>query len=1148
MVSASADSASKIVEDQRNFFKTGATRPVEFRKEQLKKMREMIVQNKVKICEAIYKDLRRNTVTNMIMEVDGPLQAIDFCLSELDDWVKPQKLDNHELGQPLLYFEPKGVVFLLNIPGNTVVIKPSEVSPNTSKVLKEMFDATFDKKFIAVVEGAAPETQALLEQRFDHIFYTGSSSIAKLIMQAAAKFLTPVTLELGGKCPVVVEDDADVEKAAQRIAEGKWLNSGQTCLAPDYVMTTDQMKPKLVAALQKSIKTMYGENPKKSEQYSRMVNKRHFDRVKAMLDKTNGQVLYKSGEADREDVYIPPVVVDTDLKDALMQDEVFGPVLPIITVKGLDEAIDVINDGEKPLGAYLFTNDQQKVDKFLNSTSSGGVTINDILKHVFVRELPFGGVGNSGMGSYHGKHGFVQLSHAKAVLKRAVPHSQQQRKVNVGEMVINPDKLDIVLHSAALFALLKAKANSLLRLPNFPNTEAVLYSRCALDAVALPQLAKCVVPLLRARDQMEELSGIKRGDQAATEEGKMQIESAGGSEMDWMGWPHRLGKWLLDRIAAGDGLRGKANGVKDDWKDVLDLRKRQKKTHSENIIRKFKWQKRRSDRQKVREHAKKNSFARNGEELEAKSVEGLKRIIWMRRTEAGKEWRGRTRRGAEASGRLMKNVAKLRRIQKFFKLVEHCNQYMDGMGEANSDFLSQLPSPTAGNVRSVHFRTHLSPLDALADELQRILHNYTFHSLPILSPRILPLLPEAKSEDDGPNLLSPTMFSFHNEGIFSLPSLFGLISTSEADLVELLDLFLELAGASRALDKIEAQIEPRRSVVERQLYPTVLKLEKMERKWEKVRGTFSNVQKRHLDESGYTFLENTQFRKLLGRTAKGVQLIGEYIFDAQIDLSILDESLLEQNIFRIARIEDNEEAGKRVAKRELPGDQSAKPPDLLFRVRSKSLSQDSELSKMHPFLFTNKLRQGPVVVNGAVLAPRAFFATLSSPNFMTINLLSPMAFTASVLSPRAMATSILSPTAFTANVLNPNALWSEVLSPKFFHTNVLSPRALAALVLSPRTMLAEVLSPKLIEARVLNPGTFYIGVLGPNILQPRVLSPSNFGITVLNPNILSPSILSKGNFTVQILSPSIMSDDVTPEQLFRGQWQKETNGSRPSGG
>ncbi|KAL3115786.1 hypothetical protein niasHT_007791 [Heterodera trifolii] len=431
-----SEDASKIVTEQRNFFKTGATRAAAFRKEQLKKMREMIVQNKDKICEAIYKDLRRNKETNMKMEVDGPLQAIDYCLSELDEWMKPQKLEDHQLGKPLVIFEPKGVVLVItawNYPaalafqpaieaiaaGNTVVIKPSEVSPNTSKLLKEMFDATFDKKFIGVVEGAAPETQALLDQRFDHIFYTGSSSIAKLIMQAAAKNLTPVTLELGGKCPVVVEDDADLEKAALRIAEGKWLNSGQTCLAPDYVMTTAEMKPKLVNALQKSIQTLYGENPKKSEHYSRMVNQRHFDRVKALLDKTNGKVLYKNGEPDRDDVFIPPVLVDTDLKDALMQEEVFGPVLPILTVKGLDEAMDVINDGEKPLGAYLFTNDQQKVDKFLNETSSGGVTINDILKHVFVRDLPFGGVGNSGMGSYHGKHGFVQLSHAKAVLKRS---------------------------------------------------------------------------------------------------------------------------------------------------------------------------------------------------------------------------------------------------------------------------------------------------------------------------------------------------------------------------------------------------------------------------------------------------------------------------------------------------------------------------------------------------------------------------------------------------------------------------------------------------------------------------------------------------------------------------------------------------------
>ena len=429
-------SPSQIVAEQRKFFKTGATRCLNFRKEQLKKMRQMIDTNRDKIAQAIFQDLRRNPAVNMEMEVNGSLNTIDYCLAHMDEWAKPEKIDSpNQLGEPVVMYEPKGVVLVIgawNYPailtfqpaaeaiaaGNTVVIKPSEVSPHTSALVKQLCDATFEKKFVAVIEGAAEEALQILDERFDHIFYTGSSHIGKVIMTAAAKYLTPVTLELGGKCPVFVENDADIEKAAQRIAEGKWLNSGQTCLAPDYVMTTPELKPKLIGALEKSIKTLYGDNPKAHPMYSRMVNQRHFDRVKSMLDKTNGKVLIKAGELDREDVFIPPMVVESDFNDALMQDELFGPVLPILTVKNIEEAIEKINDGEKPLGAYLFTKDQKKVDKFLNSTSSGGVTINDILKHVSVIELPFGGVGNSGMGNYHGKNGFIHLSHAKAVLKR----------------------------------------------------------------------------------------------------------------------------------------------------------------------------------------------------------------------------------------------------------------------------------------------------------------------------------------------------------------------------------------------------------------------------------------------------------------------------------------------------------------------------------------------------------------------------------------------------------------------------------------------------------------------------------------------------------------------------------------------------------
>jgi len=428
-------SAKEVVAEQRAFFKTNATRSLEFRKEQLQKLKKMIGDNADALCQCIYKDLRRDPKVNMEFEVKGSITTIDFCLAHLTEWTTPNKLPSHQLGQPILQYEPKGVVLVITawnypvslafqpmveaiVAGNTVVLKPSEISPNTSNLLKKLLDANFDKKFIATFEGGPEETANLLEERFDHIFYTGSSNIGKIVMQEAAKHLTPVTLELGGKCPVFVESDADVEKTAQRIAEGKWLNSGQTCVAPDYVMTSSVMKPKLVDGLQKVIKVMYGDKIQGSENYSRIVNQRHFDRVKALLESTHGKILFKGGEMDRNDVFIPPIIVDAPLKDRLMEEEVFGPVLPIVTVKDLDEAIGVINDGEKPLAAYLFTKDHTKMDKFLSQTSSGGVTINDILKHTFVSDLPFGGVGTSGMGAYHGKQGFIEMSHAKSILVR----------------------------------------------------------------------------------------------------------------------------------------------------------------------------------------------------------------------------------------------------------------------------------------------------------------------------------------------------------------------------------------------------------------------------------------------------------------------------------------------------------------------------------------------------------------------------------------------------------------------------------------------------------------------------------------------------------------------------------------------------------
>ncbi|KAK6034117.1 aldehyde dehydrogenase family protein [Cooperia oncophora] len=281
--------------------------------------------------------------------------------------------------------------------------------------------------YLAVVNGGVPETTELLKERFDHIMYTGCPPVGKIVMAAAAKHLTPVTLELGGKCPVVVEDDADIEKTARRLVWGKWLNCGQTCLAPDYLMVSATTKPKLIDAVRRTIVEFYGSDVKASNDYPRIISQRHYDHIFILpflvdsvhfLDSTKGTVLYAGGERDRNDLFIPPTILDVKADDPFMHDEIFGPVLPVLTVSDLNEAIDHINDGEKPLAAYIFTRSDAKAKRFYTETSSGGVTINDVIMHVTVDTLPFGGVGNSGMGRYRGKYGFDTFTHEKAVLKR----------------------------------------------------------------------------------------------------------------------------------------------------------------------------------------------------------------------------------------------------------------------------------------------------------------------------------------------------------------------------------------------------------------------------------------------------------------------------------------------------------------------------------------------------------------------------------------------------------------------------------------------------------------------------------------------------------------------------------------------------------
>lgn len=429
---------SEIVSRQRAYFRSREPAKIEHRRLQLQTLKKFITENKDELCDAVHQDLRRPPQATFIFEVASAIQEIDYMLDNLSAWTKPtsvQKTFATALDQPVIMKEPLGVVLIISpwnypvsmtllplIPaiaaGNTVILKPSEMSPHTSAAFEKLIPRYFDPEFLTVINGGVPETTELLKERFDHILYTGCPPVGKIVMTAAAKHLTPVTLELGGKCPVVVEDDADLEITARRLAWGKWLNCGQTCLAPDYVLVSAASKPKLVDGIRRSLGEFYGNDIQSSKDYSRIINQRHHDRISALLDSSKGTVLFKGGERDRDDLFIPPVILDVKADDPFMSDEIFGPVLPILTVSNLSEAIEYINSGEKPLAAYIFTRNESKAERFCAETSSGAVTINDVLMHITVDTLPFGGVGNSGMGRYRGKFGFDTFTHEKAVLKR----------------------------------------------------------------------------------------------------------------------------------------------------------------------------------------------------------------------------------------------------------------------------------------------------------------------------------------------------------------------------------------------------------------------------------------------------------------------------------------------------------------------------------------------------------------------------------------------------------------------------------------------------------------------------------------------------------------------------------------------------------
>ena len=424
-----------ILQQQKTFFNSHATKDLDFRKAQLQKLKKVVKSNEKLLYDAIYQDFGKSEFETFGTEISFIYKDIDYYLKNLKSFAKPKNvLTNivNQMGSSKIVFEPLGnclVIGAWNYPyqltltpviaaiaaGNTCMIKPSELPENTMKAMAKLINENFDAQFLYVVEGGVEETTAILKLRFDKIFFTGSPRVGKIVYKAAAEHLTPVTLELGGKSPAFVTEKADLNIAARRIVWGKFINAGQTCVAPDYLYVAENIKAKFLKVLIEEIKKRnYTDNV---DHYCKIINERNFDRLEKMIDRE--KVVF-GGETNREKRYISPTVLDhVTWEDAVMQEEIFGPILPILTYKNLETAMQTVVEGEKPLSAYLFSNDAKEQELFTEKLSFGGGCINDTLMHLSNDRLPFGGVGNSGIGHYHGKFGFIAFSHQKAILKKS---------------------------------------------------------------------------------------------------------------------------------------------------------------------------------------------------------------------------------------------------------------------------------------------------------------------------------------------------------------------------------------------------------------------------------------------------------------------------------------------------------------------------------------------------------------------------------------------------------------------------------------------------------------------------------------------------------------------------------------------------------
>lgn len=424
----------EILSAQREFFDSQKTKNVNFRKRQLHMLKEVLVKNEDLLYDAIYDDFGKSRFDTFSTEISFILNDIDYYLKNLNALTKPKRVSTNLANMPgssKIYSEPLGnslVIGAWNYPyqlslspvvaaiaaGNTCILKPSEVAENSMKAIAKIINENFPKEYLFVAEGGVEEITEILKLKFDKIFFTGSPKVGKIVYEAAAKNLTPVTLELGGKSPVIVTSSANLQVTAKRIVWGKFLNAGQTCVAPDYILVDEKIKDSLIDLLKFNInKFNYLPN---CEHYTRIINDRNFNRLINMI---NPEKVFFGGKHDAEKRFIEPTILhDVNWSDSVMEEEIFGPILPVLTFQNFNEALQMVADHEKPLAAYLFSGNSEEKKQFTEKISFGGGCINDVVMHLSNDRLPFGGVGNSGIGNYHGKAGFDAFSHQKSVLSR----------------------------------------------------------------------------------------------------------------------------------------------------------------------------------------------------------------------------------------------------------------------------------------------------------------------------------------------------------------------------------------------------------------------------------------------------------------------------------------------------------------------------------------------------------------------------------------------------------------------------------------------------------------------------------------------------------------------------------------------------------